>query len=135
MSSEILYLLDPAQGLLMLEGKISRRAHGKLREETLSRTSARAIHHVIKATSDEMWRTLNAKLRGHYQYYGIHDNWPLLMVYREQARRMAKRHLSRRSQRSYLNWTTFHAFERQHPLASPRRLTDLIAMSRRASAV
>ena len=30
----------------------------------------------------EMWRTLNAKLRGHYQYYGINDNWPLLMAYR-----------------------------------------------------
>ena len=89
----------------------------------------------LETPIDEMWRTLNAKLRGHYQYYGINDNWPLLMVYREQARRMAKRHLSRRSQRSYLNWTTFNAFERQHPLASPRRLTDLIAMSRRASAV
>jgi len=25
----------------------------------------------------EMWHTLNAKLRGHYQYYGINDNWPL----------------------------------------------------------
>lgn len=78
----------------------------------------------------EMWRTLNAKLRGHYQYYGINDNWPLLMVYREHARRMAKRHLSRRSQNSYLNWSKFNAFEASHPLASPKRLTDLIAMSR-----
>jgi len=79
----------------------------------------------------EMWPTLNAKLRGHYQYYGINDNWPLLMVYREQARWMAKRHMSRRSQNSYLNWQKFNTFEKQHPLASPRRLTDLIAMSRR----
>ena len=78
-----------------------------------------------------MWQTLNAKLRGHYQYYGINDNWPLLMVYREKARRMAKRHLSRRSQNSYLNWKKFNAFEEQHPLASPKRLTDLIAMSRK----
>ena len=78
-----------------------------------------------------MWPTLNAKLRGHYQYYGINDNWPLLMVYREKARRMAKRHLSRRSQNSYLNWKKFNTFEEQHPLASPKRLTDLIAMSRK----
>ncbi len=79
---------------------------------------------------DQMWRTLNAKLRGHFQYYGINDNWPLLMVYREHARRMAKRHLSRRSQNSYLNWNKFNALEKQHPLASPKRLTELIAMSR-----
>jgi group II intron reverse transcriptase/maturase len=79
---------------------------------------------------DEMWRTLCAKLRGHYQYYGINDNWPLLMVYRDQARRMAKRHLSRRSQNSYLNWPKFNRFEESHPLASPIRLTDLIAMTR-----
>lgn len=54
MSSEILYLLDPAQGLCMLEGNISRRIIGKLREETRSRTSARAIHRVIKATSEAL---------------------------------------------------------------------------------
>ena len=78
----------------------------------------------------EMWRTLCAKLRGHYQYYGINDNWPLLMAYREHARRMAKRHFSRRSQRSYLSWSKFHAFEEQNPLASPKRLIDLIAMIR-----
>jgi len=79
---------------------------------------------------DAMWRTLNAKLRGHYQYYGINDNWPMLMVYRKHARRLAKRHLSRRSQNSYLNWDKFNKFATSFPLASPKRLTDLIAMTR-----
>lgn len=83
----------------------------------------------------EMWHTLNAKLRGHYQYYGINDNWPLLMAYRDHARRMAKRHISRRSQNSYFSWLKFNAFLEQNPLASPHRLTDLIAMSRGGSAV
>ena len=78
----------------------------------------------------EMWHTLNAKLRGHYQYYGINDNWPLLMAYRDHARRMAQRHISRRSQNSYFSWSKFNAFLEQNPLASPQRLTDLIAMSR-----
>jgi hypothetical protein len=83
----------------------------------------------------DMWRTLNAKLRGHYQYYGINDNWPLLMVFRDHARRLAKRHLSRRSQHSYVNWPKFNEYLEAHPLVSPRRLTDLIAMSGRGSAV
>jgi group II intron reverse transcriptase/maturase len=78
----------------------------------------------------EMWPTLNAKLRGHYQYYGINDNWPMLMAFRSKVRRMAKRHLSRRSQRSYVNWEQFSRFTEAHPLSSPQHLTDLIAMSR-----
>ena len=82
-----------------------------------------------------MWHTLNAKLRGHYQYYGINDNWPLLMAYRAHVCRMAKRHISRRSQNSYFSWAKFYAFVEQNPLASPGRLTDLIAMSRGGSAV
>ena len=27
----------------------------------------------------EVWSILNSKLQGHYQYYGINDNWPWLM--------------------------------------------------------
>ena len=54
MSSEILYLLDPAHGLCIPEGNISRRVTGKLREETRSRSPARATHCVIKATSEAL---------------------------------------------------------------------------------
>lgn len=79
----------------------------------------------------EMWQTLNAKLRGHYQYYGINDNWPMLMAYRNKARVMAKRHLSRRSQKSYVNWTHLDQLCERHPLQNPVRIKDLIAMSRR----
>lgn len=63
------------------------------------------FHHQLATPIGEMWQTLNAKLRGHYQYYGINDNWPLLMAYRSKVRRMAKRHLSRRSQNSTFNGT------------------------------
>ena len=82
-----------------------------------------------------MWRKLNAKLVGHYQYYGINDNWPMLISYRERVLRFAKRHLDRRSQKSRLSWEKFHAYLERNPLASPRRLKDLIAMARSGSAV
>jgi RNA-directed DNA polymerase len=88
------------------------------------------FHHQLSTPVGEMWRVLNAKLRGHYQYYGINDNWPMLEVYRSKVRRMAKRHLSRRSQKSYVNWADFNRFMELHPLVSPKRLTDLIAMDR-----
>ena len=62
------------------------------------------FYHQLSTAVGEMWETLNAKLRGHYQYYGINDNWPMLMAYRNKVRVMAKRHLSRRSQSSYVSW-------------------------------
>ena len=88
------------------------------------------FQHQLSTPVGEMWQTLNAKLRGHYQYYGINDNWPMLLVFRDKVRRMAKRHLSRRSQRSYVNWEDFTRLEELHPLVRPKRLTDLITMNR-----
>ena len=92
------------------------------------------FHHQLSEPIGEMWQVLNSKLQGHYQYYGVNDNWPMLMAYRAHVRVMAKRHLSRRSQKTYVNWTKFNRFMERHPLASPNRLTDLIAMGiRKAS--
>lgn len=88
------------------------------------------FHHQLSTPVGVMWQTLNMKLRGHYQYYGINDNWPMLMAYRSKVRRMAKRHLSRRSQNSYVNWDDFNRFTELYPLASPSKLKDLIAMNR-----
>jgi RNA-directed DNA polymerase len=88
------------------------------------------FHHQLSTPIGEMWPVLNAKLRGHYQYYGINDNWPMLEVYRAKVRRMAKRHLSRRSQNSYVDWGEFNRFTDLHPLVSPKCLTDLIALDR-----
>ncbi len=89
------------------------------------------FHHQLSTPVGEMWQVLNAKLRGHYQYYGINDNWPLLMAFRSKVRGMAKRHLSRRSQKSYVNGNDFNRFTDVHPLAGPKGLTDLIALNRR----
>ena len=53
-SSEILYLLDSAQGLFMPQGNTSRRVIGEQREETRSRRPIRAIQHVSQATSEAL---------------------------------------------------------------------------------
>ena len=75
-----------------------------------------------------VWTTMNQKLRGHYQYYGVNDNWPWLMRYREATLRMARRWLLRRSQRGKLGLVFFHqTYIQRHPVALPRHLVDLIA--------
>jgi group II intron reverse transcriptase/maturase len=78
----------------------------------------------------EVWKTLNAKLRGHYQYYGINDNWPRLMKFRGLAKRLAFRWLNRRSQATSKTWSEFYTYIDRHGLANPKKLTDLIAMAR-----
>jgi group II intron reverse transcriptase/maturase len=78
----------------------------------------------------DVWSTLNSKLRGHYQYYGINDNWPWLLKFRRIARWMGYRWLRRRSQTTSLNRRRYRTYLAHHPLASPRQLVDLIAMAR-----
>ena len=79
----------------------------------------------------EVWPILNAKLRGHYQYYGINDNWPQLMKYQRLAERLSFRWMRRRSHKGKTHsWSNFRDYVTQHPLAFPRRLTDLIALQR-----
>ena len=76
----------------------------------------------------EVWAKLNAKLRGHYQYYGINDNWSQLMKFRQAAKQLAFRWLNRRSQRKSKTWPQLDAYMSRFPLASPTKLTDLIAI-------
>ena len=88
------------------------------------------FHQHLTTPLSEVWATLNAKLRGHYQYYGINDNWPWLMKFRGVAKKLALRWLNRRSQSKSKNWVQFYAYMDRFPLASPTKLTDLIAMAR-----
>ena len=88
------------------------------------------FHQHLTTPLSEVWETLNAKLRGHYQYYGVNDNWPMLEVFRQQTKRLAFRWLNRRSQSKSKTWKEFYAYIDRHGLASPTKLTDLIAMAR-----
>ncbi len=88
------------------------------------------FHAHLTTPLSEVWVALNAKLRGHYQYYGINDNWPWLMKYLGAAKKLAFRWLNRRSQSKSKNWGEFYAYLDRFPLASPKKLTDLIAMTR-----
>ncbi len=85
------------------------------------------FHTKLTTLTKEVWKTLNAKLRGHYQYYGINDNWPSLIKFRRIAIRMTMRWLRRRSQKTFVSWTEFRAQLTHYPLAEPGKLKNLIA--------
>jgi hypothetical protein len=52
LSFEMLFLLDPAQGLFRLEGNIEHGVIGETCLETRSLRPVRATHYVIKVTSE-----------------------------------------------------------------------------------
>ena len=79
----------------------------------------------------EVWPLVNAKLTGHFQYYNVNDNWPSLEKYRRLVSRLCFRWLRRRSQKGKtLSWSDYYQLLSAHPLATPGRITDLIAMAK-----
>ena len=69
---------------------------------------------------NEQAKTLGAKLRGHYQYYGLSGNSSGIGRFLYLARRLWRKWLSRRSQRGRLTWQDFANLERRHPLPPAR---------------
>jgi RNA-directed DNA polymerase len=64
--------------------------------------------------------TLNAKLRGHYQYYGRASNNRALRQYFNGVRGMWKKWLNRRTRGTTLHWDKYLQLLRRHPLLLPR---------------
>ena len=81
--------------------------------------------HPVKA----WWPILAAKLRGHYQYYGVSGNMPSLQRYYCLAMRLALKWLNRRSQRRSFSWAGFNAYLKHYPLPIPRVVHNLYTLS------
>ena len=68
----------------------------------------------------ELWRAACAKLRGHYAYFGVTDNWPGIARFAYQAQRLLKKWLGRRGGKRRLNWHKFALMAKRFPLPQPR---------------
>ena len=95
------------------------------------KTVAKRFRRGLKATSDwcqqhrhepvsEQQKMLNAKLRGHYQYYGRPTNYRSLWQFYRKIRRIWRTWLSRRTRGKTLTWDRFAEILRQYPLLRPR---------------
>ena len=63
---------------------------------------------------------LNAKLRGHYQYYGRPTNYRSLEKFVHTVRRIWRRWLERRTRGRRLSWPRFTRILARYPLLRPR---------------
>jgi hypothetical protein len=69
---------------------------------------------------DVQCAVLNAKLRGHYQYYGRPTNYQHLWKFYRNVRRIWKKWLNRRTRGKTFTWDKFAQLLHHHPLLRPR---------------
>jgi RNA-directed DNA polymerase len=84
----------------------------------------KAIRHRKKL--DIIWDMAAAKLRGHYQYYGVSFNLPKLNHYYYAAVQALFKWLNRRSQRRSFTWERFQRRLRFNPLPKPPTAFELL---------
>jgi len=104
----------------------------KTKRKKLS-TKAKELNLWMKRTRNQeklkdWWETLAAKLRGHYQYYGVSGNYPALTSYYKLAIRLAHKWVNRRSQKNSMNWKEFQAYLQTFPLPKPRICHNLYTL-------
>jgi len=95
------------------------------------RTSRQKLHKSIVTVSRwcrehrnypvrEIFRELNAKLRGYYNYYGIIGNYASLREFFYHVKRILLKWLNRRSERKSYNWDGFNELMKHFGLLKPR---------------
>jgi len=67
-----------------------------------------------------LFRRLNAKLRGYYNYYGVFGNYDSLQQFFKQVKRILFKWLNRRSQRRSYNWLGFEQLLEHYRVEQPR---------------
>ena len=67
-----------------------------------------------------LFRRLNARLRGYYNYYGVIGNYDSLQQFFLQVRRILYKWLNRRSQRRSYNWEGFDQLLEHYRIEQPR---------------
>jgi len=63
-----------------------------------------------------LWKTFQAKIRGHIQYYGVSHNFRSVSFFINEAKRIFFKWINRRSQKKSFDWKKFEKFENFFPL-------------------
>ena len=98
---------------------------GRKTSQKKFRKCLRAMNIWLKAIRNykkvsEWWPTLEAKLRGHYQYYGVSGNTRALGRFYDGTIQLVRKWLNRRSQRKSFSWAGFREYLKHYPLPRPR---------------
>jgi len=78
------------------------------------------LHYNMHTEIGDLIKQINAKLVGHYRYYGVTDNSNGIHAFGYQIRRKLFAVLNRRSQKKSLTWEGFAKIDKRFPLARER---------------
>jgi len=87
------------------------------------------VHYLGNTNKPEVWwPILAAKLRGHFQYYGVSGNYMGISYFRHLTIRLIFKWLNRRSQKKSYNWEQFRVYLLRHPLPRPKIYHNLYTL-------
>jgi RNA-directed DNA polymerase len=78
----------------------------------------KSIRNLVK--TKDWWKTLAAKLRGHFQYYGVSENYLSIVKFHRLTIRMVRKWLNRRSQKRKMSCEKFKKYLEHYPLPLPK---------------
>jgi group II intron reverse transcriptase/maturase len=78
------------------------------------------LYHTMHTEIGDLIKQINAKLIGHYRYYGMTDNSKGIHTFGYRIRHKLLEVLNRRSQKKSLTWEGFAKLEERFPLAKAR---------------
>jgi len=79
----------------------------------------------------EWWKTLKAKLRGHFEYYGVSGNFPSIAKFYSLAVKLVHKWLNRRSQKRRMSWSKMYNYLTLYPLPKPSIKHNFYTLSHR----
>lgn len=77
-----------------------------------------------------IWEQVAVKLRGHYAYYGVTDNFEAIRRFKREVEKLLFKWLNRRGNRRSLTWEQFNLMRKRFPLPRPRLRVTLFKSQR-----
>lgn len=98
---------------------------GRITERKRFRSKIKELNDWLRAVRNmipvkEWWKILCAKLRGHFQYYGVSGNYRGIKRFYYESVKSAKKWMNRRSQKKSFNWDKFSEYLKRYPLPQPK---------------
>ena len=88
----------------------------KVKKQKIKKWIKENMHNPVK----ELIKDLNMRLRGHYNYYGVSNNYERMHNFYIYVLLQLKFWLSRRSQKGRITWDKFNKILKYNPLLPPR---------------
>jgi len=73
----------------------------------------------------ELWETAKSKLRGHFGYYGVTDNFSGIKRFSYEVSQLLYKWLNRRGKRGRINWEKYSVMLKRFPLPQPRIMVNM----------